>query len=84
MYMAIVGIHFWSIQIYKFVPPIHHTVNDVYHLIKLKPNHFLLFSFFPPPNFFPSSPLPASPQPLMGGAGGVAPKENFEVFNFKR
>ena len=25
-------------------------------------NHFLLFSFSPPPHLFPSSPLPASPQ----------------------
>ena len=35
-----------------------------------KPNHFLIFSFFPRPNFFPSSSLPASPRPLRGVQGG--------------
>ena len=47
-----------------------HTVNDDYHLLKLKikkgENHFLLFSFPHPQIFFPRSPLLASPQPVGG------------------
>ena len=38
--------------------------------IKNGENHFLLFSFFPTPNFFPSSSLPASPRPLRRVQGG--------------
>ena len=54
-----------------------HTVNDDYQLLELKIEKrkiiFFFYYFSHPLIFFPSSPIPASPQPLQrgGGAGGA-------------